>query len=244
MTVPADAARPARPAPAPPPAVDGAVDASETAAPGAGAPSADTPDTDATGVDQHFLGRLAAAREAYALPPRLRAGTERAVRELLALLFPQLATEEAACGVREVADELAGVRRALRRVLAPVAQVTGRTAEALEAAAVAELPAVYDALLEDARATHDGDPAAASVDEVIAAYPASTPRRATASPTCSTATACRCCRASSPSTRTARRASTSTPAPPSAAPSPSTTAPAWWWARPRCWATACGSTRA
>jgi hypothetical protein len=110
---------PCRPAPAPPPAVDGAVDASETAAPGAGAPSADTPDTDATGVDQHFLGRLAAAREAYALPPRLRAGTERAVRELLALLFPQLATEEAACGVREVADELAGVRRALRRVLAP-----------------------------------------------------------------------------------------------------------------------------
>jgi serine O-acetyltransferase len=171
MTVPADAARPARPAPAPPPAVDGAVDASETAAPGAGAPSADAPDTDATGVDQHFLGRLAAAREAYGLPPRLRAGTERAVRELLALLFPQLATEEAACGVREVADELAGVRRALRRVLAPVAQVTGRTAEALEAAAVAELPAVYDALLEDARATHDGDPAAASVDEVIAAYP-------------------------------------------------------------------------
>jgi serine O-acetyltransferase len=52
-----------------------------------------------------------------------------------------------------------------------VAAATGRPAEALEAAAVAELPSVYDALLEDARATHDGDPAAASVDEVIAAYP-------------------------------------------------------------------------
>jgi serine O-acetyltransferase len=73
--------------------------------------------------------------------------------------------------VREVADELTGVRRAWRRVLAPVAEATGRSAEALEAAAVAELPRVYDALLEDARATHDGDPAAASVDEVIAAYP-------------------------------------------------------------------------
>jgi hypothetical protein len=74
------------------------------------------------------------------LPPRLRAGTERAMRELLALLFPQLAAEEAPCGVREVADELAGVRRALRRVLAPVAQVTGRTAEALEAAASPSCP--------------------------------------------------------------------------------------------------------
>lgn len=130
-----------------------------------GAPAA----PQAPGAD--FLERLAAARRAYALPPRLRAHTEAAVRELLALLFPQLAGSEAPCGVREVADELTAVRRALRRVLAPVAAATGRPAEALEDALVAQLPRVYDALLEDARATHDGDPAAASVDEVIAAYP-------------------------------------------------------------------------
>ena len=124
-----------------------------------------------TSADPEFLARLARARQDYALPPRLRASTERAVRELLALLFPQLAGDELPCGVRDVADELTAVRRTLRRVLEPVAAATGRPAEALEAAAVAELPAVYDALLEDARATHDGDPAAASVDEVIAAYP-------------------------------------------------------------------------
>ena len=121
--------------------------------------------------DPAFLARLAAARQGYALPPRLRAHTERAVRALLALLFPQLATDDVPCGVREVADELTAVRHALRRVLEPVAAATGRPAVALEAAAAAELPAVYEALLEDARATHDGDPAAASVDEVIAAYP-------------------------------------------------------------------------
>ncbi len=144
------------------------------AAPDGSGPDGSGPDTDPDApapLDAAFLARLAAARQAYTLPPRLRAGTERAVRELLALLFPQLAADETPCGVREVADELTAVRRALRRVLAPVAQVTGRSAEALESAAVAELPRVYDALLEDARATHDGDPAAASVDEVIAAYP-------------------------------------------------------------------------
>jgi serine O-acetyltransferase len=36
---------------------------------------------------------------------------------------------------------------------------------------LAGLPAIYDALLADARATYDGDPAATSVDEVILAYP-------------------------------------------------------------------------
>lgn len=128
-----------------------------------------------------FLERLARARRAFALPPRLRANTEHAVRALLALLFPPLANERptsdgaAPCGgpcdAHEMADELGEVRRALRQVLEPVAAILGRPAESLEAAAAAELPGVYDALLEDARATHDGDPAAASVDEVIAAYP-------------------------------------------------------------------------
>lgn len=128
-----------------------------------------------------FLTRLAAARQAFVLPPRLRANTEYAVRTLLALLFPPLANERpvadgtapcgSPCDAREMADELAQVRAALRRVLEPVAAMLNRPADALEAAAAAELPAVYDALLADARATHDGDPAAASVDEVIAAYP-------------------------------------------------------------------------
>ncbi len=127
-----------------------------------------------------FLERLAAARQAFVLPPRLRANTEHAVRALLALLFPPLANErpdsEAApcggpCDAGEMADELAAVRRALRGVLEPAAAMAGRSVDALEAAVAAEVPAVYEALLEDARATHDGDPAAASVDEVIAAYP-------------------------------------------------------------------------
>jgi serine O-acetyltransferase len=135
-----------------------------------------------------FVGRLVASRRALTLPPRLRARAERFAHETVALLFPQLAADAPACGTGDVAAELARVRATLREVLAPLvagavddpaaAGVAGapgagaahRVAE-IEAAFVAALPGVYDALVEDARATHDGDPAAASVDEVIAAYP-------------------------------------------------------------------------
>jgi len=54
--------------------------------------------------------------------------------------------------------------------------VASEPAVAPRAAAIAKdfsarLPALYDALLEDARATYDADPAAKSIDEVILAYP-------------------------------------------------------------------------
>ena len=44
-------------------------------------------------------------------------------------------------------------------------------AEAITEAFANRLPVLYEALIEDARATFDADPAAVSVDEVIAAYP-------------------------------------------------------------------------
>ena len=68
-------------------------------APAAPAPANAPPDADAA-APADFLARLAESRRAYALPPRLRAHTERAVRELLALLFPQLAGDDLPCGVR------------------------------------------------------------------------------------------------------------------------------------------------
>ncbi|MGZ8378525.1 MAG: serine O-acetyltransferase [Gemmatirosa sp.] len=117
--------------------------------------------------DPTFVARLAAARTAYPLPPLVRARTEQLARQLLAVLFPPLAPEAPACAARDVAAELTGVRAALTALLRAVVpepeDVAGRV--------MAALPAVYDALLEDARATHDADPAAHSVDEVIAAYP-------------------------------------------------------------------------
>jgi serine O-acetyltransferase len=146
------------------------------------------PATPSAEVAEPFVARLAAARRALTLPPRLRGRAERFARETLALLFPQLAPDAPACAAGDVAAELARVRATLREVLgplvagavddpvgaadpAPTGSGAAHRVHELETAFVAALPAVYDALLEDARATHDGDPAAASVDEVIAAYP-------------------------------------------------------------------------
>ncbi|GLC25803.1 serine O-acetyltransferase [Roseisolibacter agri] len=117
--------------------------------------------------DPTFVARLAGARTAYRLPARLRARSEQVARELLAVLFPALAPEAPACERQDVAAELVAVRASLSALLAAVVPEPDAVADRVMAA----LPAVYDALLEDARATHDGDPAAHSVDEVIAAYP-------------------------------------------------------------------------
>jgi serine O-acetyltransferase len=69
-----------------------------------------------------------------------------------------------------VAAELAEARTALAGLVGAV--MHDATASATVADAVlAALPALHEALLEDARATYEGDPAATSVDEVIAAYP-------------------------------------------------------------------------
>jgi serine O-acetyltransferase len=133
-------------------------------------PSPSTDASDAEGGDA-FVARLAAARRALTLPPRLRAHAERFARETVALLFPQLAAAAPACDTGDVAAELTRVRATLREVLAPLVDGAVTSAAEVEAAFLAALPGVYEALVEDARATHDGDPAAESVDEVIAAYP-------------------------------------------------------------------------
>ncbi|MDF1505502.1 hypothetical protein [Roseisolibacter sp. H3M3-2] len=115
-----------------------------------------------------FVARLAAARTAHPLPPRVRARAEQLGRGALAALFPALAPDAPHCDAADVAGGLDAVRDALAALAADV----GHPRPAAVADALLDaLPAVYDALLDDARATHDADPAATSVDEVIAAYP-------------------------------------------------------------------------
>ena len=135
------------------------------------APPAATPAAPPAPPDGQFVARLAAARQAHTLPPRLRAMAERFARELLALLFPHLAPDEPHCALGDVAAEVERLRATFHRALVPLLSGSGRDLAALEAALVAELPGVHAALLEDAEATYQSDPAATSVDEVIAAYP-------------------------------------------------------------------------
>ncbi len=116
-----------------------------------------------------FLDLLAHERQAYALPPRLRELAERVIHRTLELLFPHFAAE---VGGRagEVGEELA----ALRLLLTDALRLPGAHCADPEAAVerlVRALPAIRTALLLDAQAIYDGDPAAHSTDEVILAYP-------------------------------------------------------------------------
>jgi len=90
------------------------------------------------------------------------------VDELLGILFGQL-SEGAAGTADELQARLTLAVRDLRRLVAPLAE-PGETDRIVDAFAAA-LPDIHDRLQQDARAIAEGDPAAESLDEVIAAYP-------------------------------------------------------------------------
>lgn len=116
-----------------------------------------------------FLAQLAREREEYSLPPRLRELAERFIHRALELLFPHFAAE---VGGRAgaVADELAALRTLLVDALR-LPQAHCADPEAVVERFFTALPDIRAALLLDARAIYEGDPAAHSVDEVILAYP-------------------------------------------------------------------------
>ncbi len=116
-----------------------------------------------------FLQQLARQREDYALPPRLRELAERFIHRTLELLFPHFAAE---VGGRAgaVADELASLRTLLVDALR-LPEAHCADPDAVVERFFTALPDVRAALLLDAQAICDGDPAAHSVDEVILAYP-------------------------------------------------------------------------
>lgn len=116
-----------------------------------------------------FLQQLERERQAYALPARLHAIAEDFVHRALELLFPHFAAE-IGHGAGSVASEL----DELRDVLSQALRMPGACCKHPDAVIeefVGALPGVHDALVLDAEAICDSDPAAGSVDEVILAYP-------------------------------------------------------------------------
>ncbi len=92
---------------------------------------------------------------------------------LMGSLFPQLAVEPAD-DAADLADRLNEACRLFGRVVRPLVdeQVDDdRRADDLVNGLLAALPQVHERSLEDAEAILAGDPAAESLDEVIAAYP-------------------------------------------------------------------------
>ena len=86
---------------------------------------------------------------------------------LIGGLFPQLATRTA----RDAEHLAQRIDEACGRFGAVAAPLAARSANELAKGLLASLPEVHERSLEDAEAILAGDPAAESLDEVIAAYP-------------------------------------------------------------------------
>jgi serine O-acetyltransferase len=119
-------------------------------------------------VPAGFTDRIRSARRAYRLPPGLGRVAEEAAEAVLGYLFPHFA--KGAAPAETVEAEASGLHALLSQSLlgsdlepGPASETASRFLE--------QLPAIYEALLADADAICQGDPAAASRDEVILAYP-------------------------------------------------------------------------
>ena len=121
------------------------------------------------GSTEAWLQHVCWARSHYRLPPRADTQAHEIVEGALALLFPHLAFERR-CEAESVMNEIEALRWRLHAFL----RDKGRDeadAYRLSEAFIERLPFIHQSLVLDAQATCDADPAAASLDEVILAYP-------------------------------------------------------------------------
>ena len=121
------------------------------------------------GATDDLLQQICADRARYPLPPRLSDLARRLGQRTLELLFPHFSSD-ARCEPATVRGELAALRSLLCEALS-LPGVGDCDSDDVVTRFFDELPALREALLLDAQATFDGDPAAESVDEVILAYP-------------------------------------------------------------------------
>ncbi|MDQ6611079.1 MAG: serine acetyltransferase [Gemmatimonadota bacterium] len=120
----------------------------------------------------NYVNRLVATRPRTDTTPPLRAMAEELVLRALALLFTQFARDlrmisrESQTDPRKEAEAFEILLRDVLTVVSPAERAQVVAAEFLNA-----LPSVHDLLEDDAMAILAGDPAAASRNEVIQAYP-------------------------------------------------------------------------
>ena len=114
----------------------------------------------------HWARAVSAEREECRLPLRADVEASEIVDAALALLFPHFAPDRRT-GSAAVVAEVARLEGWLRCFLAGL----GRDDPELARSFTSQLPAVQEALKEDAEATYAADPAATSTDEVVLAYP-------------------------------------------------------------------------
>ncbi len=116
----------------------------------------------------HKLLRAQRASE-YRLPSK--PATQRFVDELLALLFPHHIGHYARKNIEGIQADFLTLRAQLLNLLHSLLPTLHTHPEAIVHLFFEQLPDIYELLWHDARAIYEGDPAAESLDEVIAAYP-------------------------------------------------------------------------
>jgi serine O-acetyltransferase len=139
---------------------------------GGGRPTRDAGVRQATSAvaSARFLSRLLDGRRAALPVMPLNGRASRFADELLRLLFPHFsqATYDSAA---DLEAQFGLLLRDLTTLLSPLASRIGRPVSGVVEEFGEAIPNLYDRLRLDATAIHQGDPAAGSVDEVIAAYP-------------------------------------------------------------------------
>jgi serine O-acetyltransferase len=118
--------------------------------------------------DHAFSQVLAGDRAAHGRIYPLKRDVAAFADALLGILFPQL-SDDALATPDDLAARLVLVRRDLRRLVEPLTDAP--TVDRVIVAFADGLPSVHAALLDDGEAILAGDPAAESLDEVVAAYP-------------------------------------------------------------------------
>ncbi len=118
--------------------------------------------------DHAFAETLAGGRAEHGRIYPLKRDVAAFADELLGILFPQL-SDDALATPDDLSARLILARRDLRRLVEPLAE-PGRADDVVAGFATA-LPEIHASLVLDAEAICAGDPAAESVDEVVAAYP-------------------------------------------------------------------------
>lgn len=117
-----------------------------------------------------FRERMCDSRRSYGFPLNVRLLAEEFAQGVLALCFPHF-SRTARCEGTQLEEEQLHLCNLLREALGNGGAEGEARARDLSRRFFDRLPAIHEALLDDARAIYEGDPAAESLDEVILAYP-------------------------------------------------------------------------
>ncbi len=122
-------------------------------------------------MHEDFAAELLKVRHARTAAFPSKRAARRFADHLVELLFPHLSAEAEYFTGEEIEGRLALLGGELRKLLRPLREQLPQPVESIVQRFFAVLPDIYRKLWLDAEAMFEGDPAAESLDEVIAAYP-------------------------------------------------------------------------